>query len=212
MFWHDSRFLLTILLCLVPDGTTRLPPPPKVTCCSRFKRSYTAGFRICVTKLATVFQEVYIKKKPTALWLELRAHVLPCGNTRDLFPSNVKLLSHVGAFLRRPICPWIVKLSNKSRLCARDAVSGWSVGFGKMRSVIRDIFFLSWKVKKKKKANTPVCHLKKKLLEVSFMSFLSPLISFYGTNLECLEIITSDSFIPPIQQSTAINEKPQNVS
>lgn len=64
------------------------------------------------------------KKKATGLRSERRAHVLPCGNTRDLFPSNVKLLGHVGAFLRRPICPWVVKLSNKSGLCARAAVSG----------------------------------------------------------------------------------------
>lgn len=66
-----------------------------------------------------------------------------------------------------------------------------------MRSVIRDFFFLG----KKKKANTQVCHFKKKLLEVSFLSSLSPLIRFYGTNLENLEMITtSDSFIPPFQR------------
>lgn len=67
-----------------------------------------------------------------------------------------------------------------------------------MRSVIRDFFFLTWK--EKKKANTQVCHFKKKLLEVSFMSSLSPLIRFYGTNLENLEMIaTSDSLVPPFQ-------------
>lgn len=42
--------------------------------------------------------------RSTLRW-ERRAHVLPRGNARDSFPSNVKLLGHVGAFLRRPICP-----------------------------------------------------------------------------------------------------------
>lgn len=39
------------------------PVRPRVTCRSRLKRNHIAGFCVCVTKLATVFETVYIKKK-----------------------------------------------------------------------------------------------------------------------------------------------------
>lgn len=72
-------------------------------CLPLMKRSISS-----VPKLVTVLQVIKHGISFNSKWHD-RACILSCCNIRNVFSSNKRLLSHVRAFLRAPICLQIVK-------------------------------------------------------------------------------------------------------
>lgn len=96
-----------------------------------------------VPKLVTVLQVIKRGISFNPQWLN-HACLLSCCNIRNAFPSDVGLLSHVQAFLRRPICPQIVKFEDVVNQDISQGYYEWlKCGLWKRmkkRSVIRKIF------------------------------------------------------------------------
>lgn len=127
VFWHDSLFRFTMLLFLLLEDMLNPTTLWAMCLCHLelqrwgWERQHCGFLCLClplmkctvssVPKLVTVLQVIKHGISCNPQW-QGHAHILSCCGIRNAFSYNMALLSHVHAFLRRPICPQIVKFED----------------------------------------------------------------------------------------------------